>query len=890
MINRTLGHYEIEAKLGQGGMGVVYKARDPRLNRYVAIKILPPEKVADPAATQRFIQEAKAASALNHPGIVTIHDIRRDAGTDFIVMEYVPGQTLETMIPSTGMPLDDLLRYSVQMADALAAAHASGIIHRDLKPSNVMVLPDRRIKVLDFGLAKLLEPLEASSGMSTVAAPLTEARTLLGTAAYMSPEQAEGRAVDARSDIFSFGIMLYEMATGARPFTADSPVVLLGRIVSEEPTPPSTAVSTIPPDLEKAILRCLRKDPARRYQTMADLKVALEDLQAESASTRPQLAPAALPHRRTRLVWMAAALLMVPLAYMTWRGSRPAVSSPEPVHADPLTTFPGAELYPALSPAGDRVAFTWRGPSQDNTDVYVQQIGAGVPLRVTTDPQSDGNPTWSPDGRWIAFLRGEPPRSLAPSHRELRLVPPLGGPERKIADLHVYEATVNAAFLTWCPDSTCLIATDTMGEGQPDGLFTIALETGEKTPLTRPQPPVIADTNPAMSPDGSALLFIRRTTWGFGVPHVLRLRRNWTPIGDPTPVPIADVRPDHAVWLPGGTELLLATNALAGGANLWRLPVSGGTPLRLPYVGEDGVMPTVSAARSDHPSRLVYVRSFVDHDIWRIDTASSGALSTAPAVAIASTRDEIHPQLSPDGRHVAFTSTRSGAWEIWLSDLDGTNAVQLTSLRAPTGTGAPHWSPDGQLIAFASDVDGQFDVFVVAAGGGKPRKLTSDPAFDHGPTFSRDGTSIYFTSARSGRFQLWRVSTAGGEPVQMTTDGGFASQEVGGQLYFTASAAVGMAAPLFRMPTSGGAAVKVHDGVINGAFTVTAGGMYYASTTPDVRIEFFDFVRRTSTVVARNLGEGADVGGFVASADARILLYARRQSAVDDLMLVERFR
>ncbi len=888
MINRTLEHYEIEAKLGQGGMGVVYKARDPRLNRYVAIKILPPEKVADPAATQRFIQEAKAASALNHPGIVTIHDIRRDAGTDFIVMEYIAGQTLDAVIPSTGMPLDDMLRYSVQMADALAAAHASGIIHRDLKPSNVMVLPERRIKVLDFGLAKLLEPFESSSGLSTVAAPLTEARTLLGTVAYMSPEQAEGRAVDARSDIFSFGIMLYEMATGARPFAADSPVVLLGRIVSEEPKPPSVAVSTIPPDLDKAILRCLRKDPARRYQTMADLKVALEDLQTESASTRPRLVPVAPPHRRTRLLWLA--LLAMPLVYITWRVSRPAVVPPEPVHADPLTTLPGAELYPALSPDGDRVAFTWRGPSQDNTDVYVQQIGAGMPLRLTTDPQSDDNPTWSPDGRWIAFLRGEPPLGLASSNRELRLVPPLGGPERKIADLRVYEATVNAAFLAWCPDSTCLIGTDTTGEGKPDGVFTIAVETGEKRPLTQPQPPAIADTNPAMSPDGSSLLFIRRATWGFGVPHVLRLGRDWTPSGDPTPVPVADLRPDHAIWLPGGKELLLATNALAGGANLWRLPVGGGSPLRLPYVGEDGVMPTVSGARPDHPSRLVYVRSFVDHDIWRIDTASRGASSSQQAVAIASTRDEIHPQLSPDGRRVAFTSTRSGAWEIWVSDLDGDNAVQLTSMRAPTGTGAPRWSPDGQLIAFGSDADGQFDVFVVASRGGKPRKLISDPAFDHAPTFSGDGKSIYFASARTGQFQLWKVSVAGGEAVQVTKDGGFASQEVGDHLYFTASAAVGMAAPLWRMPTSGGAAVKVHDGVINGAFTVTAGGMYYASTTPDVRIEFFDFASRKSTVVARQLGAGAEVGGFMASADARTLLYARRQSAVDDLMLVERFR
>ena len=886
MINRTLEHYEITAKLGEGGMGVVYKARDPRLGRYVAIKILPPERVADPSATQRFIQEAKAASALNHPGIVTIHDIRHDGGTDFIVMEYVAGQTLDAVIHSTALPIEDVLRYAVQMADALAAAHAGGIIHRDLKPSNVMVLPERRIKILDFGLAKLLEPADASSGLATVTGPLTAAHTLLGTAAYMSPEQAEGRPVDGRSDIFSFGIMLYEMVTGARPFAGGSQVALLGRILSQEPTPPSVAVPSIPPDLEKTILRCLRKDPARRYQTMADLRVALEDLQAESMSAAARPAPGPQPRRRVAWVWVAA--LAVPALYIAWRVSRPLVQ-PEPMHAEALTTLPGAELYPALSPDGDRVAFTWTGPRQDNTDIYVQQIGAGDPLRLTTDPQSDSNPVWSPDGRWIAFLRGNPPHSLAPSARELRLVAPLGGPERKIAGIRVQETTVNAAFLTWCPDSTCLIATDTTGEGKPDGLFTIAIETGDKKPLTQPPPPAIADTNPAMSPDGTSLLFIRRETWGFGMPHVLRLGRDWTPSGDAVRVPVADLRPDHAVWLPDGKELLLAPNALAGGAHLWRIPVSGGVPVRLPYVGEEGVMPTVSNARGGE-SRLVYVRSFVDNDIWRIDMASPGAPSTQPAVAIASTRDEIHPQISPDGRRVAFTSTRSGTWEIWVSDLDGVNAVQLTSLRAPSGTGAPHWSPDGQLIAFASDVDGQFDVFVVAAGGGKPRKLTSDPAFDHVPTFSRDGSSIYFSSARSGQFQIWKVAVAGGTPTPVTTAGGFASQEVGDYVYFTASPAVGMAVPLWRMPTSGGPAVKVHDGVFNGAFAVTTGGIYYGATRPDVRIEFFDFVSRKATVVARNLGEGVEVGGLATSADGRTLLYVRRQSAVDDLMLVERFR
>ena len=274
MIGRTLEHYRIESKLGQGGMGVVYRAHDARLNRPVAIKILPPEKLPDPTTKQRFVREAKAASALHHPGIVTIHDICSDAGVDFIVMEWIDGKTLAEVIPSKGMRAVQALRYGVQMADALAAAHGAGILHRDLKPSNVMITHEGRIKILDFGLAKILESSDASSDATTVAAPLTEERTLVGTTAYMSPEQAEGRKLDARADIFSFGTVLYEMTTGQRPFTGDSSLSVLTRILNEDPKPPADINASIPPELEKTILRCLRKDPGRRYQTMADLKVA----------------------------------------------------------------------------------------------------------------------------------------------------------------------------------------------------------------------------------------------------------------------------------------------------------------------------------------------------------------------------------------------------------------------------------------------------------------------------------------------------------------------------------------------------------------------------------------------------------------------------------------
>src|SRR5713226_181020 len=323
MLGQTLDHYRIESKLGEGGMGVVYKARDTHLDRPVAIKVLPADKVADAGRKQRFVQEAKAASALNHPNIVTIHDIRSHEGMDFIVMEYIEGKTLDELIAPKGLRPAQALKYAVQIADALAKAHGASILHRDLKPSNIMVTEEGRVKILDFGLAKLLEPADSSSDAATLTArPLTEEGSVLGTAAYMSPEQAEGLKLYVRSDIFSFGSFLYEMVTGRKPFTGDSRLAMLTKILNEDPTPPGQLAAAIPPEMEKLILRCLRKDPARRYQTMADLKVALEDLEAESASgTQSQLPPVRAPSRRH---WAWAGLLPVLLvagffAWQAWR-------------------------------------------------------------------------------------------------------------------------------------------------------------------------------------------------------------------------------------------------------------------------------------------------------------------------------------------------------------------------------------------------------------------------------------------------------------------------------------------------------------------------------------------------------------------------------------------
>ena len=286
MVGTTVSHYEIVKKLGEGDMGVVYKARDTKLDRYVALKVLSANAVSDPERKRRFIQEAKAASALNHPNIITIHEIAHENGLDFIIMEFVDGRTLDELIGRKGLKPNEALKYAIQAADALAKAHTAGIIHRDLKPANIMVNNDGLVKILDFGLAKLTERtvesgFEPTQTLELEDRPVTEQGSVMGTIAYMSPEQAEGKQVDARSDIFSFGSVLYETIAGRRAFQGETKMATLAAILQREPRPIAEILPATPRDLEKAIARCLRKDPGRRFQSMADLKITLEEIKEE---------------------------------------------------------------------------------------------------------------------------------------------------------------------------------------------------------------------------------------------------------------------------------------------------------------------------------------------------------------------------------------------------------------------------------------------------------------------------------------------------------------------------------------------------------------------------------------------------------------------------------
>src|SRR5438094_2682694 len=310
MIGQTLDHYRIVSKLGEGGMGVVYKAHDTHLDRPVAIKVLPPDKVADPARKQRFVQEAKAASALNHASIVTIHDVSSCNGVDFIVMECIEGKTVGELIPPKGLRPAQAVHHAVQIADALAKAHGAGILHRDLKPSNIMVTDEGRVKILDFGLAKLLDTEDSSPEGATLSArPITQQGTVLGTAAYMSPEQVEGKEVDARSDIFSFGSVLYEMLTGRPAFSGKSQLSVASAILEKEPEPITTRLPLTPPALDRTIRVCLAKDPEERWQSARDLLLELKWIASGGSQAGLRLEGIPGSRRYYRLSWALVAVL-----------------------------------------------------------------------------------------------------------------------------------------------------------------------------------------------------------------------------------------------------------------------------------------------------------------------------------------------------------------------------------------------------------------------------------------------------------------------------------------------------------------------------------------------------------------------------------------------------
>src|SRR6266404_652892 len=405
-LHQRIAHYVILERLGEGGMGIVFKAKDTRLDRFVALKVLRPESVADRVRKLRFVQEARSASALNHPNITHIYDIGLETGVDYIAMEYVQGIALDRMLKDKRMHWREVVDYGVQIADALDAAHTAGILHRDLKPANVMVTERKIAKVLDFGLSKLMEPAESRNPdleiTRTEYGPETVHGMTAGTPRYMSPEQASGKKLDAPSDIFSLGVLLYQMVTRAFPFDGESTAAIFASILRDEPQPPGLVFNDVPLELERVIMRCLRKDPGRRFQNMLDVKLALQDIKEEpgTITLMTGAVPVAEPPRRR--IWPLAAagaavviLGVVGVAWWMAKSNRPPAREADLVE---LTSDSGISTDPAISADGKLLAFASDRAGDGNLNIWVQQVGGGEPIRLTNHQANDYQPAFSPDG------------------------------------------------------------------------------------------------------------------------------------------------------------------------------------------------------------------------------------------------------------------------------------------------------------------------------------------------------------------------------------------------------------------------------------------------------------------------------------------------------------
>src|SRR5216683_3095488 len=750
-----VGPYEIVAPLGAGGMGEVYRARDTKLGRDVALKLLPPLFAADADRVERFEREARLLASHNHSHIGAIYGFEDAGNVPALVLELVEGDTLHDRVRRGPLPLSEALAVAQQIAEALDAAHRAGIIHRDLKPSNIKITPDGVVKVLDFGLAKALATEGSGPDLSkspTMTADGTIAGVILGTAAYMSPEQARGQPVDKRTDIWAFGCVLFEMLTGSAAFARETITDTIVAVVGAEPEWKSLPADT-PGSIRRLLTRCLQKDARRRLHDIADARIELEDAMATPAEPLPVPAP-----RRSRLALSALSLAIATALVFLWaardRFGRPAAEPSRPdMRVIRLTDLPGLEESPAISPDGRSVAFT--AGVGGKRQVFVQLLAGGAPLQITHDAVDHECPRWSPDSSSILYFSPAVSGTVQGSIWE---IPALGGVPRRV---------VNSV---GCADVSPTDGRLALFRLAKEGIQLVTAPTdGSRFDVVAEFAPATYYLYPRWSPDGRWIAFQRGDSIRFDI-FVAPATG-----GEPRQLTRDNNMMSGFAWLPDSTGIVYSsgrgsTMPYLPTLGLWQVTLRDGSVRRVTSGETSYMSPDISKSGAILVSRMKF-----QTDIWKFPVDGAPTENVRRGVRVTrQTGQVLTPTAGPGNKEVAFLSDSGGHANLWVVNTESGGLRQITHERDPNvAMGVPVWSPDGRAIAFVSSRGNQgltFGVWLVDSDGSNLRNV-ANPGL--GPAWSPDGRWVYYSTwsgVAATAVVLKKVPLDGGSTVTVRTE------------------------------------------------------------------------------------------------------------------------